>query len=181
MDDQKKQFDIEKFENALANTPEEVRSFLWSDTYQNILNALQKKFSLSDEQKSIINDIIFGSLTKTITESKVEESVEKIVLDEEKKTELLSYVFYYFIEPSIQKTEEIFELEKKEESDQETTSFAPSPAQALESIKERLSQSVKIAPVKRDYSLEKSSGESTQSQNIVKPSIDPYREIPDKD
>lgn len=184
MDQDKQQLDIEMFDTALANTPEEVRAFLWSDAYKNLLSALQKKFVLSDEQKQTLENIIFGSLTKTEEESELEKKVASLGLEEQKRDELLSYVFTYFIEPSINKAEETFELEKNEETQKEKVVSAPNPMQALASIQERLSQTTTIAPTKRDYSVEKPLDSQTLTETIPVPpkrvGPDPYKEIPEE-
>ncbi len=184
MEPNTQQSNIEKFDIALANTPEEVRAFLWSDAYKNLLSALQKKFGLTDEQKNSVDTIIFGSLTKTESEEELEKKVVSLGLEEQKRDELLSYVFTYFIEPSINKTEETFELEKKEEAREEKVVTVPNPAQALASIQERLSQRTTIAPTKRDYSVEKPLDSQIVTETIpVTPKRtgpDPYKEIPEE-
>lgn len=180
MDQNQKQIDIDKFETALANTPEEVRKFLWSEPYKNLLLAIQKKFELSNEQKGSVDAIIFESLTGTGDEKSIEQKAGELRLEEAKQDELLSYIFHYFIEPSINKTEEVFELEKRPEDSGEKVIDAPTPIQALASIKERLSQTSSIAPTKRDYSVERPETSSTQADKAAKPIFDIYREPPTK-
>lgn len=177
MDKNQEQLDIEKFDTALSNTPEEVRSFIWSDAYKKLILAIQKNFDLSDDQKNIVEEIIFSSLTKTENNEAIEKKVGSLNLEEKKRDELLFYIFNYFIEPSINKVEETFELEKKEYTEN-VEQKEVSPAQALANIQERLSQSKIITPSKRDYSVEKIN--TLQQETPKATSVDPYRELPEK-
>ncbi|MEK7227955.1 MAG: hypothetical protein AAB681_01200, partial [Patescibacteria group bacterium] len=67
-----------------------------------------------------------------------------------------------------------------EASDESQERVAPSPIQALASIKERLSQTSSIAPTKRDYSVERIETPPSSPQSTPKPIFDIYREPPVK-
>jgi hypothetical protein len=62
--------------------------------------------------------------------------------------------------------------------EQKTKRNIISPTQALANIQERLSEAKIIAPSKRDYSVEKIN--TPQQETPKAPSIDPYRELPEK-
>lgn len=134
------------------------------------LEKIKNKFPIKDEEVVLID----GELTGFIIDKKtIQDFIEKVNiylfdLKENQKKDFFN-MCRDFLSPIVKDTpkKEVIETVKSKEG-------APSPLEALASIKDRLSQNTVIAPTKRDYSLEKPQGTPST------PIIDPYRELPEK-
>lgn len=176
---------IDNIEENIKDLPEEVSDFIFLGALDSVLEEICLFIKDEKEKLLIKNDITFfllGSLEPEILNS----HINSLNIPEEDKTKIKEL----FQEKIISELSLLIEVHQEMEgSSTEEKSIdinqvpgdAPTPTQALESIKERLSQSTKIAPTKRDYSLEKTEDSAPSVQNISKPSIDPYREIPEKE
>lgn len=168
--------EIKKEEQDLEDdvflVPDEIKDFVSSDAFEGIFDIAAQVIPLSEGERKLMKlaayDVVLRN--KALDEAGrwlIESGVEK-----EKTIKML-----YLIETEVLKYVDIA-LDKEDIRDevQENTN-APSPTEALLSIQERLSKPTAIAPIKRDYSLEKPAANSTPAQ---KPTFDIYREVPEK-
>ncbi len=176
---------INKIEENSKDLPEEVSDFMFFGPLDLVLEKICLLINNEEEKVLIKNDITFFLLGSVEIET-LNSHIESLKTTEENRGEI-KRIFQEDIISEILLLLEVNQemegssLESLEVNSDQNTQQAPSPAQALESIKERLSQSTKITPTKRDYSMEKAENSNPSVQNITKPTIDPYREIPEKE
>lgn len=175
----------EQYQTLLETTPQEVRDFLYSENYEKMVGLVAKNFSITDTKK--LSDIIFDIVIGAADEEETLTKVASLGVPEEKKIELFQYVNSFFLQPLLLHTLGIAELEKTELAETEESvqpeknvaqAIAVSPLEAIQSIKERLSQKTVVPPIARDYSIEKPSAPTLNTPEQKTP--DPYREIPER-
>lgn len=171
--------DLATIEEGFGLIPEEVQSYIYGATFTKAFNTLCVEKKLSQNDRDTLEVALFDYLAQAKTEESLLKTVSSISPTPEVNQAIITWVITYVTTP-------IFSLivnkEAQEEDEdagesienQSTPLSAPSPTQALASIKDRLSQNTVIAPTKRDYSIEKSEG------SVSTPIIDPYRELPEK-
>lgn len=157
---------------ALQNVPAEVEDFMWSDAFTIIIDAVQETLGLTEDQKKRVRIASYDILTglKTMEDISKDFSVDT-------PPELVAKILYAIDSEIITRAENITEFytENPDESEQSIQS-APSPADVLARLNQTLTKPATIAPVKREYSAPT----TAPSEPITKPSVDPYREIPEK-
>jgi hypothetical protein len=168
------------FNKALETTPIEIRDFLFSEAYTKLINAVAKQFTLSEEKKVVLDDVVFETIIGNINGEDAQEKLASLGLAEEDGSKLLAYIDYYFLTPSIEEISENTNENQKENSGASllNSQMAPSPLEALTMIKDRLSKPNTITPTKRDYSNELVAEPTTSEAPTNIKSIDPYRELP---
>jgi hypothetical protein len=174
---------VDFVENALDSTPVEVRRFLFSDTYAGIIKGFQKFFSLTDEQTTKLEQIISDSFLGLESEQGVSDRIKDLKFDDEKRDKIILYIQEYILNPVLLAISDAVPSETEGGAvmakDAEPVS-APSPSDMIARLNQTLKQPTTIAPVRRDYSLDK----TDMASNTPKPSdsstktIDPYRELP---
>jgi hypothetical protein len=170
---------IEEYEEALTNTPEEVRLFLWSNDFKKIASAIQKFCKLNDEQGAVVADILTDAVIGIMTEENATQRLSAAGINPEVQATIFRLGYTYIMEPALARTEE----EAEENEDKNTTDevvatpeslpTAPSPAEALASIQERMMQAKVVAPTTRNYGIEKPSQTTIP---IAPRAVDPYHE-----
>lgn len=166
--------DIKKEEQDLEDdiflVPEEVQDFVWSDAFDAFFDIAEKVIPLSPEEKKFMKLASYDIVLRNIPFEDAGKWLLERNIEKEKVVKML-----YIIETELLKYVKAFIEEETEEELPEAVS-TPSPKEALMSIQERLSKPSAIAPIKRDYSLDKPASEAP----VSKPSFDIYREIPEK-
>ena len=166
-----------EFQNAILLVPEEVQDFMWGDAFEYILDVAQKIIPLNDDEREEMRRSAYSLLLRTTNMLEESERLEKAGIIPEKIVKILFTIDRGVIATAknlVAQHEEIVEVENSVEE----VGTEVSPAQALASIKERLSSPNIVAPVTRDHSFSKN--ESVVEKVAEKPKIDPYRELPEK-
>jgi hypothetical protein len=180
MDNATQQFNIDAYNKALDEAPANVRRFLWSDEFKQMVAELAKYYGLSDAARTVLENTIFDILIGIASQETVQVSLATLGLDTQKQSDLEGYMYEYFVRPMGTETELLAEIEAGETSQEEQSqdvqpSSAPSPADILSSLKTRLTTPGAIAPAARE--LPPGPEKKTETP-AVKKSIDPYREFP---
>jgi hypothetical protein len=173
--------EIDTIEESFENIPEEVKRYIYSTAFLNTFQKLCSEKGLTPEESNALKTSLFSYLAQIDTEESLIETINKISKSPEINQQIISWVTTNVTDKILELTTETL-LNQEDGLDINTEeSSAPSPTQAMESIKDRLSQNTKITPTKRDYSMEKAENSTPSVQNITKPSVDPYRELPEKE
>ncbi len=176
---------VDDYALALDSVPPEVRRFLWSEAFTLIIKATGDTYNLNDAQRDVLKRVVMETIVGTITPVSRRATLSEAGIVGETQEKILEAIDDEIIFRTLVQIQEYNDLYTNKdnlengtvaENLDKTTISAPSPIQALASIKERLSQASTIATTKRDYSVDK----SAPVQDIVKPKIDPYREPPTK-
>ncbi|HRH24813.1 MAG TPA: hypothetical protein PLQ20_00540 [Candidatus Paceibacterota bacterium] len=163
------------FQEALTLVPEEVQDFMWGDAFEYILDVAQKIIPLNNDEREEMRRSAYSLLLRTSSMLDESSRLEKAGITPEKIIKILFTIDKEIITTAknlVAQHEEIVEVENSEEE----LKIEVSPAQALASIKERLSSPSTVAPITRDHSFSKN--ESVVEKVVEKPKIDPYRELP---
>jgi hypothetical protein len=170
------------YEEALANTPPEVRAFMWSQAFSFILKAIGDNFKLNDKQRDEVRRVAMETLVGTIAPVARQIRLSDVGVTGEIQDGVLEAINEEIVSRSLAQIEKVTEdIEyEKELKKQEEQDSAPSPSQALANIQERLSKPSTIAPITRDYSVSRPSEPVTKTESPARaPSMDIYREIPE--
>ncbi len=174
---------IDRYEEALDTTPQEVRDFLWSDAYKGIIAGIAKTLNITAQQETVVSDVIFDIVIGAIDQPEVDEKLTASGISIEDQAKILALAAENIIDPSIIEAENITDSNEEggvaESQPTNLSSSAPTPTEVLASLGARLSQSSVIVPSKRDYTVYKPVPSEPSVQNIA-PSMDPYRELPEK-
>lgn len=146
MDNSKIENYIDHIEDQIVNTPPEVREFLFSDTYKGVLLGFKKYFNLNDEQLKTVDTVVTDSLMMLESDVVLDEKLAKLGLPEDKKSELLTYISEYIVDPV---------LTRIENNTTQEDGSAPSPTELINRMAENKKVVGAIVPPKK---------------------IDPYRE-----
>lgn len=176
--EQEKNEYIETLEDSLQATPEEAREFLWSNTYKEILEAILKKFNIVGDKKELLNSFIFDSITETIHQEDLKNRVIQLGIAEQDQELFFDYIYEYFIDIAAQGPQNSAELHKRESSEDQKITSINTSVNPFTSLQSRLTQSNMILPIKRDLSPDATPASIPTVP--TKPSIDPYRELPEK-
>ncbi len=172
---------VDEYSEALSAVPEEVRRFMWSDAFKIIIKAIAKTYNLSEEQSKVVEQIAVETLLEIITPIARQARLSSANITGDLQDAVLQAINEEIVSRALTQIEIQNDLDTEEATAEETTSqaviSAPSPLEALASIQEKLAKPAAIAPIKRDYSLEKPAANSTPAQ---KPTFDIYREVPEK-
>lgn len=164
----------EKIEKIIENMdPNSIEFGLLLKIDELIINLGNKK-SLEEVVKTTIDGELTLFLTNLHSEKELFENLEQgLSLELEKDT----------VKSIIEEVEKfISPLKNLVEAKKEEATKAPSPAQVLANIQERLTKPTTVAPITRDYSVTRSPESSTPKVDASPrtPSMDIYREVPDK-
>jgi phage FluMu gp28-like protein len=177
----------DEYLEALESIPPEVRRFMWSDAFTLILKAIGEAYKLNDSQKETLRQVVMGILTDTTTPIATRAKLSDVGISGELQENILNEINEEIISRvlvQIQEYKDYDELTKEvSEGDKVPTPEGPtvSPVQALDNIKQALSQPTSIAPTKRDYSLEKLDTTIKQAPSEPRPkTMDIYRELPEQ-
>lgn len=168
-------------EDAFAAIPAEVEDFMWSDTYRALIDAISTTLALTDEQKKLVTLKSYELLLGTV-------SMEKIAADfitAGFSQELTAKTLFLLTEEVLPQAKYITESylpdpdepQTGETGTQETLDMvsAPSPADVLASLKEKMTAPAAIAPSVR----ETAAPTNLPLEKSTAPRIDPYRELPE--
>lgn len=163
---------IENYEVALAQAPQEVRDFLWSDAFEGIINGIAKTCNLNEVQKKAARDVLFDTVLGVTGEKESVEKLTAVGVSTETQDKIFAIGYEYVVAPSIEEVEKEFDEETSvpaTHSGLPIVSIAPSPTDVLKNIQERLVAPTVIPPQQTQQQAEK-----TIPSGIKK--IDPYRE-----
>jgi hypothetical protein len=169
--------DLATIEEGFSLIPEEVQSYIYGATFTKAFNTLCVEKNLSQNDRDKLEVALFDYLAQAETEESLLKTISSISPTPEVNQAIITWIITYVTTPIFslivnkEAQEEDGDVQESTEN-QPTSLSAPSPTQALASIKDRLSQNTVIAPTKRDYSVEKTQNTSSA------PTIDPYRELP---
>ncbi|MFZ4500108.1 MAG: hypothetical protein ACOYMZ_01260 [Minisyncoccia bacterium] len=169
-----------KVQDALSGVPEEVQSFMWGPSFETIIKTMQQTLALTDEQTTTVQNDSYMLLIQLSTMEEIYKKWVNLSIPEE----LVVKILYLIDREILSRAKDItdFFTSDEDETFEDTTTktvSAPSPSEVLATLGARLSQSSVIVPSKRDYSMDTQSGEKPGMQQST-PSIDPYRELPEK-
>lgn len=182
------------YAEALDATPKEVRMFIWSEAFNLILTAIAETYHLSESQKEAMKRVAIETLIGTITPISRQIKLSDAGITNELQDKVLEAINEEIVSRALAQVELYNELneEQPEEAPVKTgpseiatptvkTVDAPSPAEVLASLQDRLTKPSTVAPITRDYSVTR----STPATKIIEeaprsPSMDIYREAPEK-
>ncbi|MEK7106296.1 MAG: hypothetical protein AAB895_02980 [Patescibacteria group bacterium] len=172
---------------ALDNTPEEVRNFIWSEAFKLILKAIGDTYRLNDEQRDVVRRVTIETLIGNITPIARQIRLSDVGMTGELQDNILEAIndevisrALVQIELTNQEESQAQELEQESKSGPSENMSAPSPAQALANIQERLTKPSTVAPITRDYSVSRNTESTPKDESSSRaPSMDIYREIPE--
>lgn len=172
------------FEEAFDAIPEQVQTFLFSELFTAIINAIQQALTLTDEQKEWVEYLCYERVMDTMDD----DAVFKYLTDRKVSPETAGKIIYaidtevvarainiteFFTDDSDVTDEDIAEFQKAEEA----KATAPN---GLQSLADRLKQSSIATPLTRNYSLDKPTT-AAAPETPVKRAIDPYHESIDNE
>lgn len=167
--------DLATIEEAFRLIPEEVQSYIYSDKFTKALNALCVEKNISQNDRDTLEVALFGYLAQIETEESLLKTISTISPTPEINQAIITWVVANVTTPILSLVINAAAQDDNEDTSTEKVQVSTSnTTQTLASIKDRLSQNSVIAPVQRDYSVEKPQGASST------PIIDPYRELPEK-
>lgn len=184
----------EKYDRHIAETPEEVRKFLWSKGFQVLVAKLSSFHKLTNAQADILKQAIFDNLIQ-INSSEETADILKNRADIHPSIveQLMVDINALFIEPSAQEVENtLAEQAEDETSEPEPLPPLDIPLEIPQAPKEepissllgaRITGQGVVTPSVRDHTIDKIQSDSELPQVPQAPrssSIDPYRELPDK-
>jgi hypothetical protein len=173
---------------VLESVPAEVRRFMWSEAFTLIIKTIAKAYKLTDGQKEVLRRVTTQILTNTDTPvltrtqfadigitGENQENILKSIEEEIVSRALVQIVKY---DDEIELTEEaLYETGGADHIASTASLEAPSPAQTISIIAERLSKPASITPTKRDLSTPPPKSDLGVNDLGIK-AIDPYRELP---
>lgn len=160
-------------EEGFASMPEEVQNFMLSDAFSILLQGIQKVLGISEEQRESLRHAAYRILLGLKNEEEVLNDFINSDMSEELAVKSLYAIHTELIDRAANITE--FYTEGEEEVADLTSnpvSTAPSPADILATLGERLSKARVVAPTTRTHSV------APPQEGGIK-SIDPYREMPE--
>lgn len=170
--------ETKKIEESFDSIPEEVKDYIYSKKFVDLFT----KF-LAGEQLSVIDcDQLKGSLYGFLAQENSEDDLIKTI-HEVSKTADSSQRIIDWIKTNV--TDKVLDLvvdayveneEDEEESSEETTGSE----KTFINIEDRLSKPSTVAPITRDYSVTRSTETPNSEPAPRAPSMDIYREIPEK-
>lgn len=172
----------DEYLETLESVPEEVRKFLWSDAFTTIVKAISSAHRLTPDQEVVLRDVAIKTLIGDTTPIARRSELGDAGISGDLQESILDAINEELISRAIFQVEEYKNLNIDENPTREQGISAPSPAQALANIKERLTKPSTVAPITRDYSVTRSPDSSLPKvdPSTRAPSMDIYREIPEK-
>lgn len=168
------------FDEALAQVPDEVQDFMWSDAFEYILDISQKTIPLNDEEKKSMRRAAYALLIRLKNMGEIAKEMLAEKIDPEKITKIL-YIIDTQILTIVKGLMKHDDQTTEQDSGTEESSPAPSPSDMLARLNQTMTAPSTLAPTKRVYATEATT--PTPPSNPPAPtgikSIDPYREMPD--
>ncbi len=179
MDDNITTIEGSEIEEAFIEVPEEVQNFMMSKAFDVIIDAIKNTLGLTEEQR---RSVYFGA-QELLLGTKTNDEIAQLFLDAGMSPEVAAKAFYAVHTEILTRAENINEYffdEDKESSTEPTSAIsAPSPADVLASLKERMTSPTTIAPIVRQTPVIGISAIIPPQADISSaPKIDPYRELP---
>lgn len=185
-----------EFEEALSRVPEEIQDFMWSDAFEYILTIAQKAIHLNDEEKKSMRLAAYNLLLRISNMDKEARGMLAEGIEPEKITKILYIIHtqiltaaknimnYYTENEPLEEEQSTIDLSLLEiEGPKKTNTVeAPSPADILARLNEKLKKPTAIAPITThtDTVTEGKSPKPVHPTNSNTPKVfDPYREIPE--
>ena len=181
------------YAEALDTTPKEVRMFMWSEAFKLILTAIAETYKLTESQKEVVKRVAIETLIGTITPISRQIKLSDAGITNELQDKILEAINEEIVSRALAQVELYNELneEQIEEASQKTGPSdvatptvkavnAPSPADVLASIQDRLTKPSTVAPITRDYSVTRATPAVKAPDTPKMPSMDIYREAPEK-
>jgi|GEM_PF-3423999 len=195
MDINNTQIEENNFQEALDAMPEEVRDYMWSPAFDYAIDVAEKVIGLTHEEKEYVRNVAYDLLMRL---TDIETAAHKL-LEQKVASEKVGRIMYYLDQEILQSAVNLInfygDIQKVavKNSEQHTLSMSQQTTQS--DILSRLSQSLTtpttLTPTKRTYTDTPSilintltpSVPKTLSETIptlIPPTMDPYRELPDK-
>jgi hypothetical protein len=168
------------YAEALNSTPTDVRDFMWSDAFEFILKAIGDTYKLNDNQRDVVKRVTMETLVGTITPVSRQIRLSDVGITGELQDNILEAINEEIVSRALGQIELYNELNEEEKEEVEQEKKDVSPAQALANIQERLTKPSVVAPITRDYSVSRSAETKIEPEAPRTPSIDIYREVPEK-
>lgn len=171
---------ISDYELALESTPEEVRDFLWSDTYKKIVDGIVKTCNLTPSQGEVVSRVLFDLTINATDNIAARSRLSGAGVSEINQETIFNLGYEFIINPSINEAEETINFTETNVPLEETREDTETPHRndPLANLAARLTQPSAIAPSKRDYSITAAS--APVDTTPVQKTFDPYRELPEK-
>jgi len=173
----------------INSVPKEVTDFIFNDEFSKLIDESVKEFFLNEDQKREIRYLLEELLLENISAKEFENEIKNVFssIISKKLLDILNrniiQTAYNKVIDGIKKDDRDDFIEQAEASIaaiEKGAAFtvevsAPSPKDMIDRLSQTLQQPTTIAPIRRDYSLEKGDVKSVES---VKKPLDPYREMP---
>jgi len=159
-------------EENMEELPEEVSDFIFGDGLEDAINKIGELLDKNQEQKEhIYNDLTFFLLGTESFET-VMSYINSLPVTDQKKIDIKKIIQ----EDIIDELQLLMEVHNELEGKQIPSSVI-TPSDMLTRLNQTLVKPTMLAPTKRDHSIGEPS--IAQAPNET-PSIDPYRELPEK-
>lgn len=172
--------EIETIEQSFKEIPEEIKAYVYSSSFVKSFEDLCLSENLSKEETTKLRVSLYSYISQLETEEELLVSINSISKNIESNQKIIDWVREKVVEKILTLVTEAYINEEVDEEtdDSSKENLTPTSKIPLSSVQERLSQITTIVPSKRDYSVEKPV--PTPEEIPKKPTIDPYRELPEK-
>ncbi len=169
---------LQKIEESFNKIPEEVKDYIYSDSFIKAFTEFCQEQRLTSETISLFRGTLYGYIAQVETEETLVNRIRSISTSPE-----MNQIIINWVKNNV--TDKIFDLVIDGYAQNEEVELSEAEASGNNSFT-RLNQTMTapstLAPTKRSYgentSLNTTSAPSTAPSGIK--SIDPYREIPEK-
>lgn len=169
---------LNEFESAIEDLPEEVSDFLFGEEMQLVKEDIAKLIGNPEVSAAFENTLMFFLLGESPQEE-LDQALNTLPLDDTKKTALRSLIQEKVFDALLLLVEVHTEIDKEAGKPTTETPSAPSPADVLDRLKERLVETKVVAPITREHVPDSEKGILKETDTIAPPKeIDPYREMP---
>lgn len=169
---------LNTIEETIQDIPEEVKDFIFGQEMESVKNEINTHLE-TDEQRTEISNRIMFFLLGAIEMEELSKTIDSVSITEEKKGFIKTLIQEKIIDELLLIIEAHKEIDEESVPTITSAPTAPTPTEVLANLGARLSKSSVIVPSKRDYSMDKPQAIELSVENS-KPTIDPYRELPEK-
>jgi hypothetical protein len=171
----------QEFQDALDAMPEEVRDYMWSPAFDYAIDVAEKVIELTPQEKEYVRDISYDLLMRLINmETAAKTLLEKRVIPE-KVSKIMYYIDQEIIQSAINLVNYYGDATEIAQRDSGEVNTVEEPQNTLLSkVSQSLTAPTTVAPLKRTYSSSEPIATQPPKAPDTKPTIDPYREIPEK-
>lgn len=169
--------EIETIEESFENIPEEIKHYIYSDSFTDSFKKICVEQNLSTDEVGGLRISLYSYLAQIESEEQLIKTVNSVSKNPDSNQKIMNWIQENVVDKVLEiSTNTFIDSEDVLEEDEKIKEI--SPTQALASIKERLGSNTSVAPITRDYSFTKT---ETPKESVVEaPKIDPYRELPER-